>query len=226
MKVFFEDARYFLIKSANSENVILSKAKVSRKEIFPTRNVWIFTISENVHFLQGVWSTTPRNEQTLNKAFRETRNVILIFSVEKSQAFQGKTKGNCGSIYAYPPLQTTVWSLRYTLRPLQTTFLPYGSLFMISFSVSGFCRLASESLRDASPVNWVLPPGMNARNLGGVFKLHWINRNEVPFVNTSQLFNPWNEYKPVKIGRDGTVSGKFRSSHYSNRSKIWVFWRN
>lgn len=65
--------------------------------------------------------------------------------------------------------------------------------------------MASESRRDVSPVNWVLPPGMNAKNLGGVFKVHWINRREVPFNSTLHLVNPWNERKPVKIGRDGTV---------------------
>lgn len=66
MDMFFEDARYFLIKSGNSENVVLSKHR-------------------------EVWSTTPRNEEILNKAFRSTKNVILVFSVEKSQAFQGKS---------------------------------------------------------------------------------------------------------------------------------------
>lgn len=64
MDIFFENTRYFLIKSGNSENVALSKHR-------------------------EVWSTTPRNEEILNKAFRQTRNVILVFSVEKSQAFQG-----------------------------------------------------------------------------------------------------------------------------------------
>lgn len=38
---------------------------------------------------------------------------------------------------------------------------------------------------------------------GGLFYVDWINRNELSFNNTTHLFNPFNEGKPVKIGRDG-----------------------
>jgi hypothetical protein len=31
-------------------------------------------------------------------------------------------------------------------------------------------------------------------------------RKELPFNRTQHLYNPWNEGKPVKIGRDGQVS--------------------
>ncbi|XP_022105415.1 YTH domain-containing protein 1-like isoform X4 [Acanthaster planci] len=64
LKYLFRDARYFLIKSNNHENVALAKAR-------------------------GVWSTLPNNEQMLNQAFRESRNVLLIFSVKESGKFQG-----------------------------------------------------------------------------------------------------------------------------------------
>lgn len=30
-------------------------------------------------------------------------------------------------------------------------------------------------------------------------------RRELPFIKTAHLSNPWNEHKPVKIGRDGQV---------------------
>ena len=52
------------MKSNNAENVTLSKAK-------------------------GVWSTPPTNESRLNKAFEESRNVLLIFSVKESGKFSG-----------------------------------------------------------------------------------------------------------------------------------------
>uniref|UniRef100_A0A6G1SM88 YTH domain-containing protein 1 n=1 Tax=Aceria tosichella TaxID=561515 RepID=A0A6G1SM88_9ACAR len=64
LKYFFKDACYFQIKSINRENVALSKS-------------------------MGVWSTPVQNEFRLNAAFREHRNVILIFSVQQSGAFQG-----------------------------------------------------------------------------------------------------------------------------------------
>ncbi|XP_041360039.1 YTH domain-containing protein 1-like isoform X2 [Gigantopelta aegis] len=130
LKYIFRNARYFLIKSNNHENVALAKAK-------------------------GVWSTPPQNEARLNQAFRESNNVILIFSVKESGKFQG------------------------------------------------FARIGDESTKDHPPIRWVLPPGMSARALSGVFKLDWVCRRELPFTKAGHLHNPWNEYKPVKIGRDG-----------------------
>lgn len=64
LKYFFKDACFFQIKSINHENVELSKS-------------------------MGVWSTPIQNEIRLNTAFKEHRNVILIFSVQQSGAFQG-----------------------------------------------------------------------------------------------------------------------------------------
>eukprot|EP00061_Rhincodon_typus_P018798 g48125.t1 len=64
LKYILRDARFFLIKSNNHENVSLAKAK-------------------------GVWSTLPVNEKKLNTAFRDARSVILIFSVRESGKFQG-----------------------------------------------------------------------------------------------------------------------------------------
>ncbi|XP_029837863.2 YTH domain-containing protein 1 isoform X2 [Ixodes scapularis] len=130
VKYFFRNARFFLVKSNNHENVALSKAK-------------------------GVWSTPPQNEAKLNQAFRECKNVILVYSVKESGKFQG------------------------------------------------FARLASESTHNCPPIQWVLPPGLSARALGGVFHVDWICRRELPFTKTTHLYNPWNEGKQVKIGRDG-----------------------
>lgn len=130
MKYFFRNARFFLVKSNNHENVVLSKAK-------------------------GVWSTPPQNEAKLNQAFRECKNVILIYSVKESGKFQG------------------------------------------------FARLGSESNHDCPTIQWVLPPGLSARALGGVFQVDWICRRELPFTKTTHLYNPWNDGKQVKIGRDG-----------------------
>ncbi|KAM6902793.1 YTH domain-containing protein 1 isoform 2-T2 [Xenentodon cancila] len=130
LRYILRDARFFLIKSNNHENVSLAKAK-------------------------GVWSTLPVNEKKLNAAFRSARSVILVFSVRESGKFQG------------------------------------------------FARLASESHHGGSPIHWVLPAGMNAKMLGGVFKIDWLCRRELPFIKTAHLSNPWNEHKPVKIGRDG-----------------------
>ncbi|XP_021961107.1 YTH domain-containing protein 1 isoform X2 [Folsomia candida] len=130
LSYILRDARFYLMKSNNLENVALSKMK-------------------------GVWSTLPANENKINQAFRESRNVVLIFSVKESGKF------------------------------------------------SGFARLSTESQRNGTQINWILPAGLSQRALGGVFNIEWIAKNELSFTKTQHLFNPWNEGKPVKIGRDG-----------------------
>jgi len=130
LNYLFRDARFFLVKSNNAENVSLAKSK-------------------------SVWSTPPQNEAKFNQAFLESRNVLLIFSVKESGKF------------------------------------------------CGLARLATESRRDGAKVSWVLPPGLSAKALGGVFKIDWICTGDLSFNKVSHLYNPWNEGKPVKIGRDG-----------------------
>ncbi|KAK2721614.1 YTH domain-containing protein 1-like [Artemia franciscana] len=130
LNYLFRDARFFLIKSNNQENIDLAMSL-------------------------GVWSTPPVNDAKLNEAFKEARNVILIFSVKESGHF------------------------------------------------CGIARLATESRRDTSPVPWKLPEGLSARALGGVFKIDWICKKDLAFSRVSHLYNPWNEGKNVKIGRDG-----------------------
>ena len=68
----FKDARFFLMKSSNFENVEISKEK-------------------------GVWSTLLGNEIRINHAFRQVRNVILIFSVKESGRFSGFGRLRTGS---------------------------------------------------------------------------------------------------------------------------------
>ncbi|XP_050432026.1 YTH domain-containing protein 1-like isoform X2 [Adelges cooleyi] len=64
LRFLFKDARFFVIKSNNSENIELAKVK-------------------------NCWSTRPWNETKLNQAFRTCKNVILIFSVKESGKFTG-----------------------------------------------------------------------------------------------------------------------------------------
>lgn len=130
LKYFFKDACYFQIKSINHENVALSKT-------------------------MGVWSTPMQNEIRLNAAFREHRNVILIFSVQQSGAFQG------------------------------------------------FARIVSESRPPQEPVPWVLPERLSNAALGGVFRLEWLCTKELNFNETRDLYNIFNNNKPVKVARDG-----------------------
>lgn len=129
----FRDARFFVIKSNNAENVTLSKAK-------------------------GVWSTPPQNEAKLNQAFRESRNVLLIFSVKESGKFAGE-----------------ICCVAYINVTKHVDSVVLVCLF-IYLCILGVARLDCESRRDVPPISWVLPPGLSAKALGGVFKVDWVCR--------------------------------------------------
>lgn len=64
-QVFFENARFFIIKSSNKDNVDISQKN-------------------------SEWATTQSNQKKLNEAF-QNNYVILIFSINKSGCFQGYT---------------------------------------------------------------------------------------------------------------------------------------
>uniref|UniRef100_A0A8C6FNA3 YTH domain-containing family protein n=1 Tax=Moschus moschiferus TaxID=68415 RepID=A0A8C6FNA3_MOSMO len=102
-----------------------------------------------------------------------------------------------------------VWStLPVNEKKLNVAFRSARSVILIfsmreSGKFQGFARLSSESHHGGSPIHWVLPAGMSAKMLGGVLKIDWNGRHELPFIKSAHLTNPWNEHKPVKIGRDG-----------------------
>lgn len=93
LKYILREARFFLIKSNNHENVSLAKAKVCHFTVW-RGFFWVKWKLYSVNVLcvispQGVWSTLPVNEKKLNAAFRSARSVMLIFSVRESGKFQG-----------------------------------------------------------------------------------------------------------------------------------------
>jgi len=103
----------------------------------------------------------------------------------------------------------SVWSTpQYNEDKLNKSFNSCRNVILI-FSVKesgefqGFARLKSTSCRGGPHIPWRLPPGMNARSLGGVFPLDWLCRKKLLFTQTSELRNSFNSNKPVKIGRDG-----------------------
>ena len=75
LNYLFRDARFFLVKSNNPENVNL--AKVSEIVV-----VSVFSLLVDSLQSKSVWSTPPQNEAKFNQAFVESRNVLLIFSVK------------------------------------------------------------------------------------------------------------------------------------------------
>lgn len=122
---------------------------------------------------QGVWSTLPVNERKLNAAFRSARSVILIFSVRESGKFQGEIVRFRETYKASNAKPCTAFQDSVLKMPLDSASLLYA--FPVG-RFSGFARLSSESHHGGSPIHWVLPAGMNAKMLGGVFKIDWICR--------------------------------------------------
>ena len=90
--------------------------------------------------------------------------------------------------------------------------LEFEIWFVVQFGV--LCRFHIASPL-AIQVSWLLPPGLSAKALGGVFHLDWICRGDLSFQKVQHLYNPWNEGKPVKIGRDGQVEEKLCVFHLS-----------
>ncbi|XP_054732725.1 YTH domain-containing protein 1 [Anastrepha obliqua] len=64
LNYLFRGTHFFLIKSNNADNIAIAKTK-------------------------NVWATLPQNEANINQAFKESRNVLLIFSVNESGKFAG-----------------------------------------------------------------------------------------------------------------------------------------
>ncbi|XP_044540888.1 YTH domain-containing protein 1-like, partial [Gracilinanus agilis] len=79
LKYILRDARFFLMRSSSHENISLAKAR-------------------------AIWSAAPATERQLNAAFRSVRNVILIFSVSGSRAFQGFARLSSESRHGGSPI--------------------------------------------------------------------------------------------------------------------------
>lgn len=169
LRYILREARFFLIKSNNHENVSLAKAKVSSclQVVCCCCCVDVVLMSglmrSSLCDAQGVWSTLPVNEKKLNAAFRSARSVVLVFSVRES----GKFQGHYHTLLVSPSSSSSF---------ISSKDLNSSAFFALSASSSGFARLASESHHGGSPIHWVLPAGMNAKMLGGVFKIDWLCR--------------------------------------------------
>ncbi|XP_073480730.1 3'-5' RNA helicase YTHDC2 isoform X1 [Aquarana catesbeiana] len=98
--------------------------------------------------------------------------------------------------------QKGIWSTTPSNeRKLNRAFWESSAVYLV-FSVQGsghfqgFARMLSEIGREKSQ-EW------GSTSLGGVFKVEWIRRENLPFQYAHHLLNPWNDNKKVQISRDG-----------------------
>ncbi|KAM3937213.1 3'-5' RNA helicase YTHDC2 isoform 2-T2 [Leptodactylus fuscus] len=84
---------------------------------------------------------------------------------------------------------------------LNSAFWECSTVYLI-FSVQGsghfqgFARMSSVIGQEKSQ-DW------GSTSLGGVFKVEWIRKENLPFQQAHYLMNPWNDNKKVQISRDG-----------------------
>ena len=104
------------------------------------------------------------------------RNVILIFSVAESKAFQGFARMSCEARHDSQPVQ---W------------ILPPG--------------LRNRAFSGVIHIDWITRYAINIRRLNSKCFIGFLVE-VYPSIRPHYLFNSWNENKQVKIGRDGQVS--------------------
>lgn len=148
-----------------------------------------------------------RKSRRLSSKKRDYRSLIKYFF--KDSYFFLMKSNNSENVQISK--RENVWSTpMQNEMKLNKAFQEYRNVILI-FSVKesgrfqGFARLASMADYNCSQVQWVLPPGLNSCPFGGVFHLDWICKNELAFNQTSHLYNPLNDNRPVKIARDGQV---------------------
>lgn len=78
------DTRYFVVKSFNHDNVTMAQ-----KDVRSAFYVRFLSGPDACSHVQELWATQKKNSEIFDDAFKTSRDVILVFSVNKSGKFQG-----------------------------------------------------------------------------------------------------------------------------------------
>ncbi|KAH5309283.1 hypothetical protein HBI11_102130 [Parastagonospora nodorum] len=167
----------------------------------------------------GIWATQSHNEDVLNKAFRSTENVYLIFSANKSGEYFGYARMTSpiledGSqvVGEAPKPENSVDApdVPKSIPTSATEWAPRGKIIDDSargtiFWEAELSETEAEEERPEKDDKTV--DGDNqvvAQSWGKPFKIEWCSTQRLPFYRTRGLRNPWNANREVKIARDGT----------------------
>jgi cleavage and polyadenylation specificity factor subunit 4 len=136
----------------------------------------------------GTWATSHRqNESKLNAAFDTSDNILLFFSVNDSQHFQGvaqmvsRVGDQAAQAAANPQWQGQQGAPHAPTKALRRAF---------------------ESTRSDARLR---PRGHRA-SAGRNFRLRWLKLVELPFSGTQHLHNPYNEDQPVQVWQHASPS--------------------
>lgn len=167
----------------------------------------------------GIWATQSHNEDVLNKAFRSTENVYLVFSANKSGEYFGYARMTSpiledGSkiVGSAPKAEHIVDApdVPKSIPTPATEWAPRGKIIDDSARGTIFweAELSESEVEDESAEREFTQTDADssvvAQSWGKPFKIEWISTNRLPFYRTRGLRNPWNANREVKIARDGT----------------------
>lgn len=194
------------VSEFTDSNAVMSEAEEEKKKSYGDGREISPIEWDRVSEGGGVGEPEEEKDQTGESALTESHLAKLKylfrgarFFLIKSNNYENVALARAKGVWSTPPQNEA--RLNQAFRACDNVILIFS--IKESGKFQGFARLAAESTKDHPPIRWVLPPGMTARALSGVFKLDWIDRRELSFNKTNHLHNPWNDNKPVKIGRDG-----------------------
>ena len=93
--------RYFILKS-------LTQVCVNQK-VAAIHGLTCFKHDLDLSFEKGLWATQRHNEGVLDQAYRTSREVFLIFGVNKSGEFYGYAKYVAAGVFLFFPQQRLKW---------------------------------------------------------------------------------------------------------------------
>ncbi|KAJ4370531.1 hypothetical protein N0V83_005052 [Neocucurbitaria cava] len=168
----------------------------------------------------GIWATQSHNEEVLNKAFRSTENVYLIFSANKSGEYFGYARmaspileDGSKFISSAPKTENIIDApdVPKSIPTPATEWAPRGKIIDDSARGTIFWEAEmsetegegeKEETEEAPQAD--VDTSVTAQSWGKPFNIEWVSTNRLPFYRTRGLRNPWNANREVKIARDGT----------------------
>ncbi|CAL8579727.1 hypothetical protein XPA_005460 [Xanthoria parietina] len=201
-----ESSKFFIMKSLTVEDIELS-----------IRN--------------SIWATQAHNEEALNKAFETAKDVLLVFSANKSGEYFGYARMTSpiteevaasldwapkpGAVVDDPelpraiPTQATGWAPRGHIIDDSARGTIFWEADPEDSDLDTLVDIDAQKGEEANPTDVAEehdePAAQSgAQAFGKPFKIEWLVTNRLPFYRTRGLRNPWNANREVKIARDGT----------------------
>ncbi|KAF9427029.1 hypothetical protein BGZ94_005634 [Podila epigama] len=172
----YTDSRYFVLKGLNEEDLKLS-----------------------VQY--GLWATQDHLVPILNDAFNNTKDVYLVFSVNKSGEFFGYGR--------MMDLISKEWEEEKTKSDPNTQWRPVADIPLSPELKASMLQEVEAAEKEGKPLSeleaeQIALASTTTKSWGTKFPIRWLHVRKVPFSKTSHLFNPYYENREIKLSKDGT----------------------